>query len=73
MTGKQSKRHRMEPVPLDRMEAVRTPFRTNSARDRRCAMKPDFRGSDPGEPSRGSDEFRFLMVMAGIRFGLEDQ
>jgi len=57
----------------DRMETVRPPFRTNSASDRWCAIEPDFRGSDPEEPSRGSDGFRFLMVMAAIRFGCEDE
>jgi hypothetical protein len=57
----------------DRIETVRPPFRTNSASDRRCAIEPDFRGNDPEEPSRGSDGFRFLMVMAAIRFGCEDE
>jgi hypothetical protein len=57
----------------DRIEPVRPPYRTNSASDRWCAIEPDFRGNDPEEPSRGSDGFRFLMVMAAIRFGCEDE
>jgi hypothetical protein len=53
----------------DRIETCKPRYRTNSASDRWCAIEPDFRGNHSGEPPRGSDGFRFLMVMAAIRFG----
>ena len=52
-----------------RIEACKPPFRANSASDRWCAVEPDFRGNGPGKLSGGSNGFRFLMVMAAIRFG----
>jgi integrase len=55
----------------DQMATLKPPFRRSSASDRWCAIEPDFGRNPPEELSRGSDGFRFLMVMAAIRFGYE--
>jgi hypothetical protein len=57
----------------NRIETCKPPFRANSASDRWCAIEPDFRGNGPGELSGVSNGFRFLMVMAAIRFGYDNQ
>jgi integrase len=57
----------------DRMETLRPLFERSPASDRWFAIEPDFRGDGPGKLSGGSNGFRFLMVMAAIRFGWDNQ
>jgi hypothetical protein len=56
----------------DPIETIQPSYTTNSASDRCCAIEPTFRGTDPKNTSCGSAGLRFLMVMAAIRFGCED-
>ena len=57
----------------DRMETLKPLFERSPASDRWFAIEPDFRGDGPGKLSGGSNGFRFLMVMAAIRFGWDNQ
>jgi len=53
----------------DRIETCEPLYGANRSRDRWCGLEPDFRSSGSEESSKGADGFRFLMVMAAIRFG----
>jgi hypothetical protein len=53
----------------DRIEPCESPYGANRSSDQWCALEPDFRSSSSEESSKGADGFRFLMVMAAIRFG----
>jgi len=53
----------------DRIETCEPPYGANRSSDRWCGLEPDFRSANSEEGSKGADGFRFLMVMAAIRFG----
>jgi integrase len=57
----------------DRIETCEPPYGANCSSDRWCGLEPDFRSSSSEESSNGSNGFRFLMVVAAIRFGYADE
>ncbi len=52
-----------------RIKMTIPPYKVSSASNRWLGIEPDFSSNESAKSSRGSAEFRFLMVMAAIRFG----
>ncbi len=52
-----------------RIRICEPPFKESSASERWLGIEPDFRSDTSAKMQGGSDGFRFLLVMAAIRFG----
>ncbi len=52
-----------------RIRIFEPPFKESSASDRWLGVEPDFRSDTSAKMQGGSTGFRFLLVMAAIRFG----
>lgn len=53
----------------DRIRICEPPFKQSSASERWLGIEPDFRSDTSAKMQGGSDGFRYLLVMAAIRFG----
>lgn len=62
----------VEGRPQHHMETPRIcdpPFKESSASERWLGIEPELRGEGPEKLHGASDGFRFLLVMAAVRFG----